>query len=262
MYTTATHRLWSDWALSQEAVRVGQMLYAVKRLRGIPMELKTDSCLFTLGLRSKPSFLEHCTFKDLNCRERFEGPGNKLNQHCTPTLAQSDDMVFRVNWATAKDKLGFEAHVPHRDYELQDREHDWCELTEDEVEECVLRGDSVVINGIAGSGKTTLVQGILAKLDAQGHKTCILAPTHSAARRASPHAKTCDHFCRRYILASNRNLNIIPQFLGFAPPDQRSAQQHNTARTKTLKPKAGFYSYDKPSRIQNKKSRRYTKRNQ
>jgi hypothetical protein len=61
-----------------------------------------------------------------------------------------------------------------------------------------MRGESLLVLGIAGTGKTTYVQGIVERLRHSGKRVDIISKTHTASRRAG--GVTADHWVRRHVL--------------------------------------------------------------
>jgi len=88
-----------DLCLGVEAVRVGQMIYALKNTGCTIYEFKTDSILYGPLQRKKPE-LQLLTFNNLHTlRERYEPALKKtkrLDEHCKMTATSSEALVFRV----------------------------------------------------------------------------------------------------------------------------------------------------------------------
>ncbi len=70
--STTSMRPLHDLCMCTEAVRVGQMIYALKRQRSTSYEFKTDSVLFRPLKRARTEALETLRFRDLDLRDRFE----------------------------------------------------------------------------------------------------------------------------------------------------------------------------------------------
>jgi hypothetical protein len=62
----------------------------------------------------------------------------------------------------------------------------------------VLAGESLLVLGIAGTGKTHYVQGIVERLKHSGKRVDVISKTHTASRRAG--GATADHWVRRQVL--------------------------------------------------------------
>ena len=63
------------------------------------------------------------------------------------------------------------------------------------------------MQGIAGTGKTYFVQGIVERLRGQGKRVDIISKTHVASRRAG--GVTADHWVRRYVLAGCPRCDVL-----------------------------------------------------
>ena len=61
-----------------------------------------------------------------------------------------------------------------------------------------MRGESLLVLGIAGTGKTTYVQGIVERLRHSGKRVDVISKTHTASRRAG--GVTAEHWVRRHVL--------------------------------------------------------------
>ena len=79
------------------------------------------------------------------------------------TPIPSDDTVFRVAPATEADLMRCEPDVPKRSAETpRVPELAWRELSQEQAMERVLvRGESLITLGIAGTGKTTLLKELV-----------------------------------------------------------------------------------------------------
>ena len=72
------------------------------------------------------------------------------------------------------------------------------ELDVTEAARRVINGESLLCQGIAGTGKTTCVQGLVQELRALGRTVAIISKTHTASQRAG--GVTADHWVRRNVL--------------------------------------------------------------
>ena len=63
------------------------------------------------------------------------------------------------------------------------------------------------VQGIAGTGKTTYVQGIVERLRAAGEKVDIISKTHVASRRAG--GVTADHWVRRHVINGSTKCTVL-----------------------------------------------------
>ncbi|MDP7069711.1 MAG: HNH endonuclease, partial [Candidatus Peribacteraceae bacterium] len=140
LLSTTTLRPLHDLCMCTEAVRVGQMLYCLRKQRAVIYEVKTDSVLYKPGKKPK-HVLEDITFKDLHVRDIFEPAGQvRLDQHFTPALPDSDLLVYRAADAEDKDLMKMKPDLPKRDTIMTWCPIKWRELTEEEAEREVLEG--------------------------------------------------------------------------------------------------------------------------
>ncbi|MCP3955732.1 MAG: hypothetical protein GY697_26485, partial [Desulfobacterales bacterium] len=94
----------SDLCLCTEAVRVGQILLELRRVRATPCECKTDSVLYIPLKRTKPQ-LASLRFRDLNSLRDAGDNMRPLDQHGMLRPIPSDEPVFRVSQATERDLM-------------------------------------------------------------------------------------------------------------------------------------------------------------
>jgi hypothetical protein len=83
----------------------------------------------------------------------------------------------------------------------------WRDLDEVAAEERVLRGESLLVVGIAGTGKTTYVQGLVERLRHSGKRADVVSKMHTASRRAG--GVTADHWARRHILHGSATCDFL-----------------------------------------------------
>ena len=201
LITNHSCRPLSDLALSTEATRVGQMLYVIKQCRAVPYELKTDSCLFRPQKRRKVPLAE-LRFQDLaSIRARFEpAPGmRRLDERALVAHNPSSELVFRCGPAGESDRLKMQPAMPHRSTESPGNSGlAWEDLDLQSAEERVMRGQGLLLVGIAGTGKTHAMAAIVERLRAAGRTVDVISKTHMASRRAG--GTTADHWVRRHLL--------------------------------------------------------------
>jgi hypothetical protein len=97
--------------------------------------------------------------------------------------------------------------LPERKAETPATAVAWTDLGETEAEEAVLRGESLLILGIAGTGKTTYVQGMVERLRCAGKRVDVISKTHTASRRAG--GVTADHWIRRHVLHGTASCDYL-----------------------------------------------------
>ena len=84
----------------------------------------------------------------------------------------------------------------------------WRECSPEEGERRVLEDkQSLFVQGIAGTGKTTYCRGIVERLQAAGEKVDIISKTHVASRRAG--GVTADHWVRRYVINGSPKCTVL-----------------------------------------------------
>jgi hypothetical protein len=198
-----------DLALCTEAVRVGQMLYCIQQSRAVPYELKTDSCLFRPLKRRKVelSTLRLCELHLLRDRHEPADRMRRLDDRCPMTPNPSPEFVFRCSAAKERDRMISDPGLPERRAQRPETAMAWHDLIEVEAEEAVLRGESLLVLGIAGTGKTTYVQGIAERLRCAGKRVGVISKNHTASRRAG--GVTADHWVRRHVLHGSASCDYV-----------------------------------------------------
>ena len=185
--------------MGHEHVRLGTALYTLKRLRCPVYELKTDSILYRAPKRAKLS-VASLTYENVHsARDVFEGRAQRLNQGCMLPPWQGSGPVFRVQTATEDDWLRCLPKKPTRPHNIASIVRvSYEELGIDEAEHRVLLGQSLLVEGAPGTGKTYTCKGLVELLRAQGKKVDVISKTHSASSRAG--GCTADHWVRRHVI--------------------------------------------------------------
>ena len=206
LVSNASCRPLHDLCLCTEMVRVGQMLLALKHSRAIPYELKTDSILYKPLRRKKPN-LQDVRYRDLDMIYTRSMPLAQPDVQMTGLTSETP--VFRVGAACARDlMLSRPESLPQRSpHQLELMDRSWCNLQPDIGEASVLRGESLLILGLAGTGKTTYVRGLVERLRADGKSVDIISKTHTAAKRAG--GVTADHWVRRYLVNGSPTCQVL-----------------------------------------------------
>ena len=204
----ASHRPLHDLCMCTEAVRMGQMIYALKQQRCALYELKTDSTLYRPPKRAK-TCLGQLALRDLHqLRNRFEGTNARLDEHCALTPLEGPEPAFRVQAAVDKDKLHIDPTAPARTAALAVAALAYRDLTPEQGADAVLNGThSLLVLGVAGTGKTTFLRGVVERLRALGLSVAIISKTHCASSRAG--GCTADYFVRRHILHGACTADVI-----------------------------------------------------
>jgi hypothetical protein len=175
------------------------MLYVLHRQGARVYELKTDSVLYRPMKRAK-KLLQNLEFRDLNrLRDQFDPIRQKrLDQYSSMGIIASSEQVFRCDVATEKDPMKMQPQGPKRVADYEHREFPWRDLTELQAEEAVMRGESLLVLGIAGTGKTHFAKKLVELLEHTGKKVDRISKTHCASERIK--GVTADHYVRRYVL--------------------------------------------------------------
>jgi hypothetical protein len=205
---TTSLRPLHDLTLCHEAMRVGQMLYCLKRQQAAVYELKTDSVLYRPRKRARVVLPEVAVRTQV--RDLFEStlPGQlRLDQRFTPAVHPSEEVVYRVSTALPEHLLASSAALRPRQDSLCFPELAWTDLTEAEAEQAVVDGQSLLVLGMPGVGKTTLCRTLHERLQALQKNIAVISKTHAAAVRAG--GCTADHFVRKYLTTGSCNVDAI-----------------------------------------------------
>ncbi len=205
LLTNTSCRPLHDLCMCTEAVRVGQMLLALRVARAIPLELRTDSVLFKPRKRD-PVRLDELTFRDLDTLYTRGFP--LARPPVQLTQIPSTEHPFRQAAATEGDRLtgGCGGNFcPWTAIQLQPRDYRDC--SPEEGERRVLGGESLLVLGIAGVGKTHYCRGVVERLRAAGEKVDIISKTHIASRRAG--GVTADHWVRRNVVNGSPKCTVL-----------------------------------------------------
>ena len=119
-------------------------------------------------------------------------------QNFLMTACPSDEEVFRVQVATDNDLMKSDPTLPGRHWDLRPPVRSWELLEPEEGERRVLAGGSLLVTGIAGTGKTTYMRGVVERLRADGKVVDIISKTHTASRRAG--GVTAVHCVRPHVM--------------------------------------------------------------
>jgi hypothetical protein len=119
----------------------------------------------------------------------------------------SHELVFRCADAQERDRMISNPGLPERKAEKPGTHTAWRDLGEVEAEERVLRGESLLLLGIAGTGKTHFIQGVVERLRHSGKRMDVISKTHTASRRAG--GATADHWVRRHVLHGSASCDYL-----------------------------------------------------
>ena len=87
----------------------------------------------------------------------------------------------------------------------------WQTIAEGDLEAHVLSGQSVLITGMPGTGKTFRARSLIARLRAEGKIVEVVSKTHASVANlgANAHARTADYFTRRFIKNGATRCNVL-----------------------------------------------------
>jgi hypothetical protein len=153
------------------------------------------------------STLRFCELHLLRDRHEPAEQMRRLDDRCPMTPNPSHEFAFRCAAADERDRMISNPGLPERNAERPETSRVWRELGEIAAEERVLRGESLLVQGIAGTGKTTYIQGIAERLRCAGKRVDVISKTHTASRRAG--GVTADHWVRRHILHGSASCDYL-----------------------------------------------------
>lgn len=205
LITNASCRPLHDLCMCTEAVRVGQMLLALRSAGAVPYELKTDSVLYQPKKRRRVE-LDQLRFRDLDTlytksEPRARRPPVQIQAIC------SEDFPFRKAAARENDLMKMDPQPPQRRVWLTLAQRCWNTVNAEEGERRALAGQGLMVMGIAGTGKTTFCKGIVERLQAQGEVVHVISKTHVASKRAG--GVTADHWVRRHVVNGTPTCNVL-----------------------------------------------------
>jgi hypothetical protein len=184
------------------------MLCCCKKQPAAIYELKTDSVLFKPRKRAKtvlPDITAATQVRDLF--EPVQAGQVRLDEHFTPLVPVSTDQIYRVSAATPD-------HLLASNHTLQPRQSAfslpalvWRDLSEEQAEQCVIDGHSLLVLGMPGAGKTTVCRTFHERLQSLQKKVAVISKTHAAAVRAG--GCTADHFVRKYLTTGTCNIDTF-----------------------------------------------------
>jgi hypothetical protein len=138
----------------------------------------------------------------------FDPAGQRrLDEYCSMSVPASDELVFRVADATERDLLKMNPGRPARAALYEHRPPSMREVDEGEARRLVINGENLLVEGIAGVGKTHFVQSLVLELRALGKSVAILSKTHVASQRAG--GCTADHWVRRHVLHGSPSAQVV-----------------------------------------------------
>ena len=215
LMTNVSHRPIHDAALFTEHTRVAQALCIIRRLHAPCRNIlcvKTDAVVFHANKKCAATLktqVESLSYRDLaGLRGLYEPPlfaeQRRHREQTRPVPIASDAQVFRL-------RPGEPSGVHH----LPSAERICVTLAQQPEDVCVERaralvqnGQSLLILGPPGTGKTYLMKEMVAELRATGKKVVVVAKTHCAVQNASGD-HTANHFVHKYVLHGSSSADCI-----------------------------------------------------
>ena len=208
-----------DLIMHTEAVRVAQLCYIVKKL-GVPVrcikDVKTD-CIVLQGFAKKYRNIiqgvAQTTFQELPSLKRkydkVAADQNSLDDNLgvLPQGCDSQDLVFRFEVDSTS--LQGRYKVPSRSCETPVPLQKWRDLNQDEAVEKVMKGESLLVLGSPGVGKTFWLRQLIVKLREANKRVDAIAKTHVAVQNLGCDAVTADHWVRRHVRAGGVQCDIL-----------------------------------------------------
>ncbi len=215
----ATMRPIHDLIMHTEATRVAQLCFIVKRLK-VPVRcissIKTD-CLVLSGIAKKHRKLledvTKTTFRDLpSLKRKYDkvAPDQLSlddNLGVLPQGCDSEDLVFRFE-TDATDLQG-NYKVPSRSCDAPVHLQNFRDLNQDEAIDKVMKGESLLILGSPGVGKTYFLRKLIVRLIEAGKRVDAVAKTHVAVQNLGCDAVTADHWVRRHVRAGSVQCDVL-----------------------------------------------------
>ncbi len=226
---SGSYRVVYDWCLCVEHVRLAQAhqacvaVYKAIRLPFPVLHLVVDGFIWekprkAVTAERLKTILGSLTFGCLpqleeHVRTEMLAPEPKQKRFLVDLYpisgSASDEKVFRVVVPQARQHLRgeFKMEKVTRSWPVAPCCVKWDELDLEEAREFVLEGKSLLVEGLAGVGKSHFIRGLVAELEAQGKRVRIIAKTHNAAVVAG--GDTADHFAWRHIKEGGIGADVI-----------------------------------------------------
>ena len=190
------------------------MHYIVKRLgclcRSVK-SVKTDALILEIS-RKKASTVQAAIcdikFDQLHeLRRKYELGSDPdqlfLNSHAEVSPISSNDPVFR--FSEIGNTLMGNYSKPSRSVSHPEVVPPWCEYNDTAATLALLSGDSLLVVGAPGTGKSYYVRELVKTLRKKGKVVDIIAKTHAAVCNFGVGAQTADHFVRKHVRSGGRS---------------------------------------------------------
>ncbi len=204
-----------DMIMATEATRMAQLAFILQAL-GVPQrdiaDVKTDA-ITMVCTRKRKLELEAVvtTFAELPFLRRkyqkCDGQAFLDDNGVTPAGCDSEERVFRYS-EKAKALEGI-YKTPRRDCEEPVEAEAWKDITQETATAGVLKGDSLLLLGAPGVGKTFLLRELIVMLREAGKRVDVVAKTHVATKNLGCDAVTADHWVRKHVRAGGFNCQVL-----------------------------------------------------
>jgi hypothetical protein len=191
----ASFRPIHDQTLHHEATLLAKALAILAKLKVPPRriyELKTDSILIDSGVRATAKVqaaLAETTFAGLSQIL----PQGRLDNRCALTPSTSEANPYRIfGTSDDSDRLHCKRKLPVTEAARPVCARVWRDV---DAEEAVTRGESVLITGPPGTGKSYLSCKLITLLRDKGERVIVLAKTHLAAHNVG--GITINHYANK-----------------------------------------------------------------
>ena len=208
-----------DQIIHTEATRMAQVYFILSSL-GIPQrcikDVKTDAFILQGVAKKRKAFVENIAnvrFKDLpNLRRKYQKVTYNqtfLNAGTNVKSCSSDERVFRFSEDKLKQLQGTYSE-PARSAEPPTNQGKWQQLSKESAEEHVLNGNSILVQGSPGTGKTYFVRTLVQLLREKGKSVDVISKTHAAVQYfGGEGAVTADHWVRRHVRCGSINCAVL-----------------------------------------------------
>jgi hypothetical protein len=195
-----------DQIMHTEATRLAQLRYVLGRLQVPPraiLDVKTDALVICAGKkRPMVQAMQFTAFADLpNLRRKFERADVRQRFINDSGVVQrgsgSEEQVFR--FSVGAKRLEGNYVEPWRTADPPTQEDEWQDLSQTEAEAHMAAGKNCLVLGWPGTGKSTMVRGVVQTLREAGKRVDIICKTHAAVQNFGEGAVTADFWVRHSV---------------------------------------------------------------
>ena len=147
--------------------------------------MRADCTLDVPTERTRREGMGTVRLRDMDMRNGFDKTSGerRLNDSHGLRTIDADELVLRVEDGNERSPMKMDPRRPCRDADYVHRPSTMEELSEEEARARVARGESLLVEGIAGVGKTHFLQSLVEELRAKGQSavsyTQLTLPTSS-----------------------------------------------------------------------------------